>query len=257
MKRVLLSAAVLLAAVAVGSSSAGAVTNPNLQVKITADRAVAVARAFAGSLSGSSAIATGPFQAVDRSYFRVENSSFRANVDALDGSIRTIVFLGSVPVSGSSGVDSSAAAAAASDFLSQRGISGGIAPHVLLIDHGSYRQYDVVWQTRLNGALVPDERTVSINPGTGEVFSYENFSRPYETPPTASVTREQAIAAAEAYLKVSEARVAAADLVIAFDLSGAQTLVWRLELGDLAPDGGAALVQVDALDASVQVIGRG
>jgi len=143
-------------------------------------------------------------------------------------------------------------------YLTATGLAPeGLTPTVELMDHGDTKEYAVRWQRRVNGALVPDQRLVSVTPQTGQVFSIVVVSIPYTTPPAPTISSQQAIAAANQLLGASSTTVASSDLVVTFDADGAQLLVWQIGMHINGSTPGAAMVQVDAMSGAATVIGRG
>lgn len=254
--RVLVLAGIVGSIVALSATviALGRPGDPHKQARITTEEAVGGVRAFAphgASLSGS-----GPFDGKGQLYFRVHGEAISANVDAFDGTVRTLALDGAFPDSSVVRVEPSEAVQLADAYLSRltvRRSNGG--PKATLVDHGTFKEYLVEWQSRVNGALVPDYKSVSVNPETGEVFGFTNFERSYTTPPSAQVDELTAEKAALGSLESSHTwQVRAAELRVGFDDTGDQILVWQFELTDGA---GAALVEVDAITGTAIVVGRG
>lgn len=222
---------------------------------ITPDQAIAAVEKFVPDLG--TAQVEGPFAAADSSYFSVSAGAAQANVDGIDGHVRTLVIFGSSPESDAVSVSATDAAASATAFLTSHQVPiAGFTIDVQLADHGETKQFDATWTQRSNGALTPDLRSVSVAPDTGKVFAFVNISRPYKTPPEAVVSQQQAVADAAQAVGQSTLDVESSDLVIAFDAGGAQLLVWQIAAMD--PKSSAAyLFHVDALSGKVEVVGRG
>jgi len=104
---------------------------------------------------------------------------------------------------------------------------------------------------------VPDQRLVSVNPQTGQVYSIVVVSVPYTTPPVPTVSSQQAVAAANQILGASSTTVDSSDLVVTFAADGTQLLVWQIGLRVTGSTPSAAMVQVDAMTGVATVIGRG
>jgi hypothetical protein len=230
-------------------------TDPRMKVNINGAQALDAARGLAGAKDG---VATGPFDAIDHRYFRVEGEAYQANVDAFDGSVRTLLIPARYPAGLTKAVDGRKAQATATSYLAAHGISTkGLKQRFEVIDHGSVIEYQVTWDLRINGARVPDSRTVSVNPETGEVFAYTDFHREYAPPPSPNIDETGAVALARAFVEAPDARVGSTDLLVWFDPSGNQLLVWWIGLAEVDSNGGAAMVQVDAVSGDASVIARG
>ena len=110
------------------------------------------------------------------------------------------------------------------------------------------------WRMRVNGAWIPDTRTVSVNPTTGQVFALQNHTRPYSPPPTAKVTRTEAVRRARAALGWADAVLRDADLYVSLDGKGSQQLLWLVRLAKFG--GGSASVFVDGITGQAVVDSR-
>jgi hypothetical protein len=245
---------VLALAVAIGATAASPKPGPNT-IAVTPDQAISAVGRFT-SASGLTVSPTtiGRF----RPLFVVEGPDVSATVDATTGAIASIVLNSRVPVTSVVTITAATAQNAAAAYLAANGIpTTDLSPTVALADHGGMRQFDVTWQRRVNGALVPDQRIVSVNPQTGEVFSLIDIAYPFTTPSVPLVSQAAAVAAAQSLVDAPSAALDSVDLVVSFDTSGAQTLVWRvgLRIGGIPPS--AAMVEVDALTGAATVIGRG
>jgi hypothetical protein len=240
-----------LAGLAIGAASGA--TDPRMAVNVTSATAVSAVARLTGAVDLA---ATGPFTAVDHRYYAVDGKNVHANVDAFTGAIRTLALLANAPTGTDVAVAKADAAASAAAFLDAYGIStAGLSATVKFVDHGSMTEFVVTYERRVNGALVPDTRSVSINPATGAVFGLTTFSRVYVDPPKATITLDEATKAGLDVAGMTDGQLVHSDLVVTFDAAGAQLLVWRLEL--VGSDGGAAAVQVDALSGAGQLLGRG
>jgi hypothetical protein len=66
-----------------------------------------------------------------------------------------------------------------------------------------------------------------------------------------------ALAAARLLVNDPSATQDSVDLLISFEQTGRQVLVWHVALTNVAPNGNAALVEVDALTGASVVLGWG
>ena len=251
-----LAVVVAVATIAIGATAAIA-SSPGGQAapSISSADAIAAVQSYAPaatSLSAASAMAArGP-------YFVVEGTGVAANVDALDGTVRTLTLADRVPTDTTNLLSSSTALATATAFAAAHGLdTTGLSPEVALVDRGSTIEYRVDFRLRINGALVPRAITISINPATGAVFALTNLAHPYVTPPAPHINAAAAVAAARSIVGDPTAAVESTDLLISFDASGAQALVWHVALSSVGANGAVTLIEVDALTGSSTVIGRG
>lgn len=191
--------------------------------------------------------------------YKITSDTAVGTIDASDGHVASLVILGSVPTGNSVKVDQGLATRSGQSYLDQLGVStSGFTAHAELIDHGSYKEWDVRWQRRVNGALTPETLEVSVDPDTGRVFSLVNVSTPFTTPPTPTVQSDAAVAAAQKHLGWKSASPVTADLVISFAPDGTQLLVWQVVL--TTSQNGVpvyAREMVNALDGSVTDLGQG
>ena len=201
---------------------------------------------------------TGPDALGSRSLYAVDGQGVHATVDALSGSLASVLMGDRMPSTPGVTITEAAARSDSLAFLTASGLAtGGLTATVDLIDHGDFKEYQVAWQRRINGALVPDQRIVSVNPQTGEVFSLVNVSTPYEPPPAPGLSLDQAVAVARQLLGESSTTVESSDLVVTFAPDGTQLLVWQIGIHVNAPNAGAAMVQVDAISGTAIVTARG
>ena len=189
-------------------------------------------------------------------FYAVDGDGIRANVDADTGRVRTLFIARLAPAAATISISPGQALAAAKAYLKVNRITEvGQAPTVTLVDRGDTTEYVVEWRTRVNGAWVPDTRSVSVNPATGEVFALQNQARAYETPPTALVSESKASQRAAAALGWDSPILQSAELYVSYDKQGPQRLVWVIKLADLG--GHSASVFVDAMSGEPVVDSRG
>ena len=201
---------------------------------------------------------TGPDSLGSRSLYAVDGQGVHAMVDALTGSLASVLLSDRMPSTPGVTITEATARSDSLAFLTASGFAtDGLTATVELIDHGEFKEYHVAWQRRINGALVPDQRLVSVNPQTGEVFSLVNVSTPYAPPPVPALSLDQAVVAAKQLLGESSTTVESSDLVVTFASDGKQLLVWQVGIHVKGSNPGAAMVQVDAMSGAAIVIGRG
>jgi len=247
-----LAVAATLVVASLAIASAAAAPNPRLEVRISTSLAVTTVEQMTGSRDLK---VTGPFTAVDHRFYTLDGKQVHANVDAFTGQVRTLVLLDKVPTGASVRISMAQAKAAAARFLRDQRIgTHGLTAGGRLIDHGSMQEFLITYGRRVNGALVPDTRSVSVNPETGDVFGITNFSQPYADPPRPSIGLDRASDMGARSAGMTGAELKHSDLVVTFDAAGHQLLVWRLEFYNGTA---AAAVQVDALTGAAVVLGRG
>lgn len=247
--------------------------------------ALAVGVAFFAITTASSANAASPFTADDAAsrvsslvpgghdvqttlvadpdgkhrHYRVTTDVAVGNVDPESGRVTTLVVLPAVPASTDTVVTQKDAIAKAELYANAHGLRvAGKAVKAKLIDHGSYKEWLVSWQRRVNGALAPEMTEVSINPVSGEVFSYVDTGVTFDAPASPNLTADQAAAAAQAHLGWAKASIVSSDLVVGFAPDGTQELHWQIVLTTTnkgMPE--VARVSVNAMDGSVTDLGRG
>ena len=225
---------------------------------ITDAQAIAAVQAF--DPSATSLTATAVLSEANGPYYEVDGIGVAANVDARYGTVRTLTLTNRVPFKTTTTVALSASAAqtAAVSFTTAHKIdTAGLTPQERTISTGSASAYEVDFTGRLNGALIPKHVSISIDPATGAVFSFVNFSHPYTAPPSPSLDSAAALSVARKVVDDPGATLDNADLLISFDQAGNQVLVWHVALTNVAPSGTAALVEVDALTGAAVILGRG
>jgi len=228
--------------------------NSHMQVRLTPADAINAVSPFAPATRLSVA---GPYTGQGQVYFQVTGPDVSADVDANDGTVRMLTVPSAFPVDDTVKITRDDAQAVATSFVNSHTVTMSTGmPTVSLVDHGIVQEYLVEWQSIVNGALVPDYVSASINPTSGAVFGFSNFARPYAFPPKAQIDQATAEEHARGILEESKAwRVTSATLRVDFDDSGAQVLVWDVHLVDAASS--AAFVRVDAMDGSAKVVAQG
>lgn len=203
---------------------------------------------------------TGPRDGATHWYYEAQGPDMSAAVDAHDGRVTSLTLLKLVPAGAEVAIKPADAQAAAVRFLSGHRIDfRALAVAVSTMDHGDSAEYVVTFQRTSNGARVPDTRIVSVDPATGNVFSFVDDRRPYQDPPPARIGREDAVARAAAAAGVNGAEPLRTELRVEFDRDGTQQLVWEIELSAASGQGyvSYAAVKVDALTGEASVVGRG
>lgn len=241
---------------AVGSGSAplGTPDEEPTSSPITSAQAVAAVKAFAPTATGLE-VTEDEEPGLPPAY-RVTSDDIIAMVDEVTGRVTMFLDNRAMPTSPAVNLQTDAALAKATAWLAAHMVdTAGLTPTAELIDHGSTQEYQVVLQARMDGVRLPHRIDVSVNPATGDVYGFVLFSRAYTPPPKPVLTRDQAIAAAREEEADPDAKVTATDLAVAFDATGAQLLVYELDL--TRTDGFYVKVQVDAITGTVAVIGRG
>jgi hypothetical protein len=210
--------------------------------------------------------ASGPYDGDLFRYYKVIGRDVYAMVDVHDSHVASLVLANCAPTgySGSS-ISPDKAMAIASDYLAAHGVStDSLAPVVVAKDRGEVKTFQVTWQKTINSAEVPDLRFVELDASTGIVFVMRNASRPYSTPPAASVSANDAVSRAEQAVigldgpavtkpafSVSETK-----LQVAFSASGSQQLIWQVMVRrtDLGQRADAFVVTVDAMTGKTVVM---
>jgi hypothetical protein len=192
-------------------------------------------------------------------HYKVTSDTAVGNVDASDGHVATLVVLSAVPTGNSVRIDESGAIDRSKAYLEQNGVAiDGFTPRARIVDHGSYKEWDVQWQRRVNGALTPETRETSVNPDSGTVFSLVNTSVPFSTPPTPTILQAKAATIAQKHLGWTPVSIESCDLVIAYSPNGSQVLAWQFVLSSVqAGIPQYARLNVDAIDGSVTDLGQG
>lgn len=253
-RKVLLGGALALAVLLLAAATVASPGDPRKAVNVSQADAVAAVRRLA---PGHSGLAAGSAQdGVAHRFYAVQDATVVATVDAYTGAVLAFTDTSLLPTSTAVQVSADQAQSIASSYLSKQAIpTDGLQPAVELLDHGDFKEYRVTWTGRANGAVTPDTRAVSVDPATGAVFAFEDFDRPFATPPDPKLSPADAAAAARALVGDPSAMVTATDLAVAFDPSGAQLLVYRVHL--TLSDGYFAYIQVDAASGAATILGQG
>jgi Peptidase propeptide and YPEB domain len=258
-KRVVLaaSAAMVLGLISVAAAWSLDTSDPRRMPAVSEGDAVAAVRAFATSARDAKAEGTID-GALGRAY-QVSGSDVRALVDVADGRVVLYQRPSAVATVEADGprpafVSAADALAAAVTFLDAHkvSVSGLGAPDVELLDHGASVEYVITWQKmNADGVLLPDSRTVRVNPISREVFSYLDLQRPFVAPGIARVSSDEAVRVAQQ--SSGDGEVEASRLAVSFNAAGQQMLVWRITLDRTTVEGAhvAWVVIVDANSGQV------
>jgi hypothetical protein len=249
-----LGGAVALAALLLAAATAASPGDQLKAVRVSQADAVSAVRRLAPTHAGL--VAGSPQDGVAHRFYAVQDATVVATVDAYTGAVLAYTDTSLLPTSAAVQVSADQAQGIAASYLSKQAIpTDGLQPAVELLDHGDFKEYRVTWSGRANGALTPNMREVSVDPATGAVFAFEDFERPFATPPDPKLSPADAAAAARGLVGDPGASVTAADLAVAFDPSGAQLLVYRVHL--TLSDGYFAYIQVDAASGAATMLGKG
>jgi hypothetical protein len=239
-------------ALAFTSAASSRAPDPHKQVRLSSTDALSVVRAIEPARQFS---VSGPFEGKGQRYFAVTAQKVSADVDANDGKIRTMTWADTFPSGSGVAIAAEGATERAGAFLSKHGFSvPAMTGKVTLVPHGSFNEFLVEWQSRVNGALVPDYRSVSVNPETGEVFGYSDFSRAYSAPPNAEISSADAQAIAATMMGPGWT-ADSSDLLVTFDDAGVQQLTWAIAVSNAGI--AFAVVDVDGLTGQATVVARG
>ncbi len=190
-------------------------------------------------------------------YYEVQSATVDAAVDAYSGDVLALALAGDMPTTPTVVISDQDAVASALGYATATGLDvGGLQESVALIDHGDSKEYAVTWTEVLHGVRTPRSVRISVNPATGVVYAFLNFTRPYVDPPVPTITEAAAVEAACALLAAPDDAVATVTgLAITFDANGAQHLMYEVHLVVLG--GFYTNVQVDAKDGRAVIITRG
>jgi hypothetical protein len=179
----------------------------------------------------------GVIQTATSKAYHFTGPDFDAAVDVATGEIGFVTLFGAVPGEQGVRISSAVAVANARSAISAVGATPpAVEPVVELLDHGTASEYRVTWARHENGVLVPDQLIVRINPISGSWYSVIRIKREYSTPPSPVIDRDGAIARGRASFGAT-ARLESGELVIAFDATGRQRLLWSLLFGVGDPAG--------------------
>jgi hypothetical protein len=249
--------------IAVGARSAP--TDPIRTVLVDASRAEgAVGRLLSPAELQGLSVSPPVAGAVD-TYYEVTSKSARATVDVNDGHVTMLIRQTKLPGARDTTVSAVDAEAGAIGWLKAHDIPiDGMTAKTDLIDHGDTTAYTVSLTHVVDRVIVPDTRTLYVNPASGEIFMLADYRHPFSPPPTAKVSVDQANASAASTVGGKHVVVDHAQLMIIFAPDGGQRLVWQVavsaELDDSPADDPVVahyLVEVDALYETARVVAQG
>ena len=247
-----LTTATLLVASLIGVALSVESKDPGRLARVSGAAAVAKVAAISG-LDPKALAASETVDGVVSRALTVRGPGVEAVVDVATGEVGYVTFFRRVPTTKATSVAEPRALQVAQQFVSDHGIDvAGLTSKFERLDHLDFIEYRITWSTRMNGALVPDQRVISINPDTGEVYALVNIRRAYAAPPTPTITAAEATDIAAKTVD-GPVRLESADLVIRFSDVGKQLLVWNVTFREGDPEGfvkGRHIV-VDALTGEV------
>lgn len=182
-------------------------------------------------------------------------SGASAIVDAGTGEVRMIVLPQTMTMAVKLTPDQALAAAEA--YMNAHRVSyDGLASSVTLFDSGSTKYYSVTFQRYVNGVTVPDTRMLSVDPVTGEVFSFVWRQIPYGSVPSPTIDREAAIEKALAAACLSPYKIDSVQLLLDPGWVWPGHVVWSVGVSSAATgiDEGY-MIEVDAQTGETRVVG--
>jgi hypothetical protein len=178
-----------------------------------------------------------------------------ASVSTIDGHVMVFDLTDHHPTSAVVSISKDEAQARAEAYLGHLGIATkGLQVTVELDGDVQSKWYLVTWQGHDGEITLPERVEASVNPVTGEVFSFTNQHRSYSPAPSPAISKDDAISAANRRVQIPGDVVRSANLRITFDPQARQMLVWDVVLED-GSGGGVALneVLVDAVSGTTWV----
>jgi hypothetical protein len=130
----------------------------------------------------------------------------------------------------------------------------GLTSSVTLQDNGSTKYYSVTFVRYVNGVTVPDTRSLSVDPVTGEVFSFVWRQLPYGPVPSPTIDRQAAIEKAVAAACLSPYKIDSVQLLLDPGWVWPGDVVWWVGVSSAAIDEGY-VIEVDAQTGDVRIIG--
>lgn len=247
------------------TTSSGATTANSSPMVISKEAAVAAAEEFLGRPLGAVDVSD-PKAWPGGQYIEImeDNAGAVAWVDAATGNV--VYMMLSAPLTAAVNFTPEQAQSAAAAFLTAHNVPfDGLAATVALQDHGCCKEYIVTWQRYANGASVPDMRQVSVDPATGQVFSFMDRRVAYAPVPSPALSRDQAIAKAIAASGLSAPTVGDVQLLVDSSPIWPGRLVWSVQLSQQVPiEPGSSLtyvsaywVYVDAVTGETKIAGQG
>lgn len=232
---------------------------------VSKEAAVAAAEEFLGRPLGAVDVSD-PKASPGGQYFEIMEHDAGADmwVDSATGKV--IYMMLSAPLTAAVNFTPEQAQSAAAAFLTAHRVPfDGLTATVALQDHGCCKEYIVTWQQYVNGALVPDMRQVSVDPATGQVFSFMDRRVAYAPVPSPVLSRDEAIAKAIAASGLSAPTVGDVQLLVDSSPIWPGRLVWSVQLSQQVPIASgssvtyvsAYWVYVDAITGETKIAGQG
>jgi hypothetical protein len=184
-------------------------------------------------------------------------------VDVATGKV--VFMMLSAPVTTAVNLTPEQAQSAAAAFLTAHDVPfDGLTATVALLDHHSGKEYTVTWQRYANSASVPDMREVSVDPATGQVFSFLDRRVAYAPVPSPALSRDQAITKAIAASGLTSPTIGDVQLLVDSSPIWPGRLVWSVQLSQQVPEPGSSVtyvsaywVYVDAVTGETKIAGQG
>jgi hypothetical protein len=199
--------------------------------------------------------ADGPYDGEYGKFYLVSGTDVIASVSTIDGHVMVFDLTDHHPTSAVVSISKDEAQARAEAYLGHLGIATkGLQVTVELDGDVQSKWYLVTWQGHDGEITLPERVEASVNPVTGEVFSFTNQHRSYSPAPSPAISKDDAISAANRRVQIPGDVVRSANLRITFDPQARQMLVWDVVLED-GSGGGVALneVLVDAVSGTTWV----
>jgi hypothetical protein len=245
-------------------ATSGVTTASSSPTVISKEAAVAAAEEFIGRPLGAVDISDPTAWPAGR-YVEIMEQGGGADVwvDAATGKV--VFMMLSAPMTTAVNFTPEQAQSAAAGFLTAHNVPfDGLTATVALLDHHSSKEYTVTWQRYANGASVPDMREVSVDPATGQVFSFLDRRVAYGPVPSPALGRDQAIAKAIVASGLSAPTVVDVQLLVDSSPIWPGRLVWSVQLSQQVPEPGSSLtyvsaywVYVDAVTGETKITGQG
>jgi hypothetical protein len=241
----------------IGASPIGSAPPPTATpapTEITEAQAVAAVQAFVPQVKGLHV--TGSDTSSSGPVYRVEAENVSAIVVKATGQVMSVLLLGAMASAPTVVLKPDQALAAATAYLAKHNVDAtGLTGTVELLDHGEFQEYQITFLAVVNGVQLPDRVNVSVNPITGEIFSFGQYRHDIGPVPSPRLSLEDATAAAKAEEKDPGLTVTASTLAVVLNDAGTQQLVWELDA--TRSDGFYVKLNVDAISGAVTVTGRG
>jgi hypothetical protein len=237
------------------ASAAGGGGDPHKNVVISSDTAKSRIQAILPNAWKGTALTYGGTK--DRPGIRVHvfsGGGITGMVDVSDGHVSMLELPVPSPATATVVKSDADAARIATAYLASVGSpTDGLSVEVRDATGSGTPGYTVIF-TRMKGDIVlPDYRMVEVDAGTGTVFSFVDVRRPFTDPTAPSI--DAASAKASAIRHAGGGSAQAPQLMVSWDESGAQRLVWLVPVGNSDGARGAA-VPIDAYSGDYVDLGQ-